>query len=242
MLWEARLRRWHRLATLVVGAQLLIWTGTGFAFTWFDFGRVRGAGDRKPPAVLPLDGVKVSPVEAAARAGGRVTGLSLQARLGRPVWLVSRDGQDPICIDATSGQPLAAVDEAQAGQIARAAHTRTVSVTSVERLTRPQQVTDLDVPVFRVRLDDGQGTEVFVSPTGEVVSWRNGTWRWFDRLWSLHVLGYINRDNPAHPALRVVGGLALLVSLTGVGLWISQLRRRRRLARRAPAAITGVAA
>jgi hypothetical protein len=234
---EGRLRRLHRLATLVVGAQLVIWTVTGFAFTWFDFGQVRGAGDRKPEGALPLDGVQVGAVEAATRAGGSATGpvtkLELKAPLGRPTWLVSIEGHDPVRVDAIDGRVLPAVDERTAGEIARAAHSRAVAVASVDRVTRAGEVPDLDVPVYRVRLDDGHGTDVFVSPTGEVVAWRNDVWRQFDRLWSLHVLGYINRDNPAHPALRVLGGLALVVSLTGVGLWAAHLVRRRRAAARA---------
>ena len=63
------------------------------------------------------------------------------------------------------------------------------------------------------------------------LAWRNTHWRWFDRLWSLHVLGYIDRDSPAHVGLRILGGLALLVSLTGVALLVSTWGRRRKEAR-----------
>jgi hypothetical protein len=46
-------------------------------------------------------------------------------------------------------------------------------------------------------------------------------------LWSLHVLGWVNRDNPAHVGLRVLGGLALLVALSGIALYLTSLGRRR---------------
>ena len=95
-------------------------------------------------------------------------------------------------------------------------------------LREARQVTDLEVPVWRVRLDDGRGTEVFVSPaTGKIAAWRNNAWRRFDALWSLHVFGFVDRDNPAHLPLRIAGGLALLVSLSGAWILAAHYARRR---------------
>jgi cobalt/nickel transport system permease protein len=88
--------------------------------------------------------------------------------------------------------------------------------------------------MWRVRLADAHATDVFVDPaSGEVAAVRNRTWRWYDGLWSLHVLGWVKRDNPAHVPLRIFGGLALVVALSGVALlvahWTRRLRRRRAL-------------
>jgi hypothetical protein len=194
------MRRLHRIATLVVGVPLLVWTATGFAFTCFDFAAVRGVADR---------------VEAPPLA-------ELRDVAGRRVWIVR--GQR---VDAADGMALPPLGEAEARAIAQAAHRSRPAVASASLLTRPSQVDDLDVPVWRVRLDDGHGTDVYVSPaTGAIVAWRNSAWRRFDALWSLHVWGFVSRDNPAHLPLRIAGLFAVVAALTGAGLLVRGWTRR----------------
>jgi uncharacterized iron-regulated membrane protein len=223
------LRRLHRLATLVVGAQLLIWTFTGFSFTWFDFAAVRGTRDRAPDPPLAVDEVRLSVADAvaAARAGGdparTIAHVELTSRRHHPAWAIAfSDGSESL-VDARDGRALPAVGESEASEIAVAAFARPVRVREAQRVERTP---DLDGPAIRVRLDEPGATEVFVSPSsGRILAWRNRSWRAFDRLWSLHVLGYVSRDNPAHAPLRVLGALALLATLSGAGLWLSRARR-----------------
>jgi hypothetical protein len=80
--------------------------------------------------------------------------------------------------------------------------------------------------VWRVRLADAHRTDVLIAPsTGKVLAFRNSSWRWFDRLWSLHVLGYVNRDHPSHVAMRVLAALALLAVVSGAALLVATRRR-----------------
>jgi hypothetical protein len=224
--WRGQARRLHRAATLIVGAQLVIWTVTGFAFSWFDFDRVQGAGDRKPAAPLPLGALTVGVERAVATAGGVVSAVELRNVLGRPVWAVTND-KGTTLVDGIDGQVRPPIDAGQAQAIAVAAHTGSPAIQQVDRVERQSDAVFLSPPLWRVRLADGHGTEVFVSPsTGAVTAWRNATWRWFDTLWSLHVLGWIQRDNPSFVAMRVVAGLALTVALTGVALLVARVRRK----------------
>jgi hypothetical protein len=62
---------------------------------------------------------------------------------------------------------------------------------------------------------------------GEVVAYRNDAWVRFDRLFSLHTLAYVSRDNPAHGPMRVLSGLASVAVLSGIGLGLQRLARRR---------------
>jgi hypothetical protein len=217
------MRKLHRIATIVVGVPLLVWTATGFAFTWFDFAAVRGEDDRAPAPAVRAGEVRVGLADVLGRVGGSARAVELRSVRGRATWIV--DGKR---IDAVDGTVGAALDERQAAAIAQAAHRRQPAVGAVALLTEGRQVTDVEVPVWRVRLDDGHGTDVFVSPaTGKVVAWRNDAWRRFDALWSLHVFGFVNRDNPAQLPLRIAGGLALLVSLSGAWILILHYTRRR---------------
>jgi hypothetical protein len=108
------------------------------------------------------------------------------------------------------------------------AHRGHPPVASAAFVRAAAEAPDLELPVWRVRLDDGRGTDVFVSPTtGAVVAWRNATWRRFDALWSLHVFGFVSRDNPAHWPLRLAAALALFVALTGAWILVATYARRR---------------
>lgn len=214
-MWSARLRRWHRIAVWIGGAQLLVWIGTGFAFTWFDFAAVRGTNDRAPPPVLDWSKVQMRPSEAA---GGAAHTVALRPLADRVAYVID----DARLVDASDGRPLE-VDTVLAQQISRSAHVAHPAVLSVEEATPSDP--DVGLPAWRVRLTDAKQTQVFISRrTGEIVGWRNNSWRHFDRLWSLHVLGYVSRDHPAHLAMRIVTGLALAIALTG--LVLLSLRRR----------------
>jgi hypothetical protein len=227
MKWQGQARRLHRAATLIVGAQLVIWTVTGFAFSWFDFDRLQGAGDRKPVEPLPVGALTVGVDRAVAAVPGKVSAVELRSILGRPVWAVTNE-KGTTLVDGLDGRVRPPVDGGQAKAIALAAHAGTPMVQSVDRVERQGDAVFLSLPVWRVRLADGHGTEVFVSPeTGAVTAWRNAGWRWFDTLWSLHVLGWIQRDNRSFVAMRIVAGLALAVALTGVALLVARLTRRR---------------
>src|SRR4029077_14650360 len=82
------MRRLHLIATLLVGVPLVVWTVTGFAFTWFDFAAVRGAGDRVEASPLAVGDVRVSLADAVARAGGTARTVELRDVGGRPAWIV----------------------------------------------------------------------------------------------------------------------------------------------------------
>ena len=89
------------------------------------------------------------------------------------------------------------------------------------------QVDDDGVRSMVVRLDDERATDVAIDPeTGAVTSWRNRTWRLFDALWSIHVLGYLDRRSPANWPLRVVAFAAALAASSGAALLLSRFTIR----------------
>jgi hypothetical protein len=228
-MWERRLRRLHRAATLIIGAQLVVWTVTGVAFSWFDFSVVRSERERRPPPELRAGAAKISAADAIARApaGRAVAAAELRPLGAGAVWEISfTDGGEPLLVDAGDGRGRAPGDAAEAEAIARAAFAGSAAPAGVDRIVAAADAPDLPRPIFRVRFADARATELFVTPTGRVAAFRNSSWRWFDRLWSLHVLGYVNRDHPSHAAMRVVAALALLAVASGAALFVASRRRR----------------
>ena len=214
--------RLHRWATTVVGIQLLAWAATGFAFTLFDFRAVHGTDDRAASPVVSMASVRVSPAEVAK--SGEVESIKLSAQLGRPVYYVTFKGGREALIDADNGNVLS-VDADRAARIATSAHKSSPTAVSVERKTEE------DRAVFVVHLGDAHKTEVFVdAASGDVTDWHNASWRRFDLLWSIHVLGYLDRKSPANWPLRIVGFLAAVATFSGAALIVRRFRRKSWLA------------
>src|SRR5690349_9509018 len=105
---RAWVHRLHVLGAAVVGAQLLVWTGTGLAFTLFDFAEVRGTNDRAPPRPVDLASVRVDPARAArvaaASHGAAVETVLLESLVERPAYRVSFAGDaKPVLVDGRDG-------------------------------------------------------------------------------------------------------------------------------------------
>jgi Na+-transporting NADH:ubiquinone oxidoreductase subunit F len=220
----AWLRKVHVVMTSLVGAQLVVWVTTGLAFTLFDFGVVRGTADRSQPTPIALSAVGVGTEQAARVAGANASGAAVRSVVlesldGRPTYTIAFVGEKKeVLVDATTGT-LISVDAARAASIAVGAFRGRTRAESVER----RRSDDRDT--FVVRLDDARGTEVTVDAvTGAVTAWQNRSFRFFDALWSAHVLGYLDRTSPANWPLRSVAFLAFVAVASGTGLLLARLR------------------
>jgi Na+-transporting NADH:ubiquinone oxidoreductase subunit F len=236
----AWLRKVHVVMTSIVGAQLVIWVTTGVAFTLFDFGVVRGTADRLEPAPIALPAIGVGLAEAARIAGARspataVRSVILAALDGRPTYTIAFVGEKgEALVDAVTGT-VTRIDAARAASIAVAAFRGRVRAKSVERRRNDDRDT------FVVRLNDARATEVTVDAlTGSVTAWQNRSFRFFDALWSAHVLGYLDRTSPANWPLRTAAFLSFVAVASGAGLLLVRLRARlanRRAPVRAPLSV-----
>lgn len=223
------LRNGHLWIAALIGIPILMWTVTGFLFTCFDFEAVRGAPDRAPAEEIPEARVDVGAAVLEARRvapGARVVQVRTRALLGRAVHVVELAAPHaPIVVDG-DGAVRGEVSLDEARRIATSEFVGGAAAEGVELVLSESDAPEVPRPAYRVRLADPRHTEVFVSQTtGEIVAWRNDTWRWFDRLWSLHVFGFVSRATPAHWALRIAGALAALAAATGVGLLVKVLAR-----------------
>jgi uncharacterized iron-regulated membrane protein len=224
-------RKVHLIMTAIVGAQLVVWTSTGLAFTLFDFTVVHGDADRArdtavtlPPEPVPI-GHAIARARTARPTAGAVQSVELTMLDGRPIYVASFASGPEALVDAASGD-VVAIDAKAAVRVARRAFARPVASRAVESR-------DVDGRrAFVVTLDDERATEVTVDGvTGKVSAWQNRAWRTFDALWSLHVVGYIDRKSPANWPLRIVAFVAFAAALSGAGLLGVRAGRRWRRAR-----------
>lgn len=232
-------RRWilriHGWIALIAGVQILLWMASGLVMAWYPIDEVRGrhlARDAEPPVLeastlLPL-------VDAAARAEGGATQVTLRSMAGEPVYELTGVNGGITLIDARTGVPLSPLDETVARRIAEYDYAGGGKIVEALLLTEPAPEDRTDSPVWRMKFDDADETRLFVSPqTGKIVARRTSTWRLFDFFWMLHIMDFSEREDFNHPVLIAFAALSFIVALSGLPLlwWhviAPALRRRRR--------------
>ena len=83
------------------------------------------------------------------------------------------------------------------------------------------------LPLWRLwKAEDPDRVAYVDAMSGEVTVVRHDAWRWWDFLWSLHIMSYEDRDTIGTWLLRVFSLLALATAV--LGLWLFLYTRVRR--------------
>ena len=218
---QRRLRRWHRLVALVTSCQLLLWTLSGLYFAFIDIDYVRGHQFKKssPPTQLDLSKLTAGLVSAnkvviqERIAGELIVGVQTD---GGVQWL------------GEQGLPITALTAEQA-----------LTLGNERTVIKPNQVewVDTDIlgseyrgvplPLWRLwRAEDPDRVAYVDAMSGEVTVVRHDAWRWWDFLWSLHIMSYEDRDTIGTWLLRIFSLLALATAVLGLWLFLHTRIRR----------------
>ncbi len=219
-----RLLAVHRWLGVAALAQLALWTASGLFFALAPLAEVRGEDRRReqPAPAIDWDQVKAPP-RSTVQGAHQVT---LRVVEGRPTYVVVTDDSQHL-VDAESGKPVV-VDEQMAARIARRDQQGQPPVRAVTHISAaPLEYRGKPLPAFRVDLDDGRNTHVYVGVnSATVTARRNDLWRTFDFMWSLHIMDYGQRDDFNHPLLVAFASLGVITVLSGGVIWLVRLRRR----------------
>jgi hypothetical protein len=161
----------HRWTGLLVCLFFALWFASGAVMLFEPFPSLPVGERLSHGEQLDAATIAVSPAEALS-ARPEAESLQVRARDGQPVYILGRDGQSPIVVDARSGGVLDKIDGEAAGRIAEKF--------SGIRLQRVDTNVEYDQwivhegfdtgrPYHRVAVDDPAGTVLYVSAwTGEV--------------------------------------------------------------------------
>lgn len=251
------LRRTHRWLGFLIGIQLLAWTVSGLYFSWNPIEDVRGEHLMAPAPSLALsDTALASPstVLAALHTAHptlqQVDGIHLRRLLGTPVYEIpfrtDAGTRQYALADARTGTLRPPLTEAEAVSLAQADFVPDVPVRSVERVTEApdgSEYRSVPLPAYRVAFDHPSETRLYVSAArGRIEARRNGTWRWFDWLWMLHIMDYESRDDFNHWLLQAFSIFGVATVLSGFvlgGATSKWLRGRPSSKTRAPTPASG---
>ena len=225
--------RWHRWLGYLIGIQVFLWILGGLVMSWFDIETVRSEHRiaSHAPQSLPASADLV-PMSQVMDADDATKALHLQFVGGSPVYLLEGVDGKTSMIDARSGELLSPLGAERVLALALYDFAGDASPDVPELLQAGNGEYRGALPVWKVAMNDGEGTNLYISPdTGRVVARRSDVWRIFDFFWMLHIMDYDERSDFNHPLLIGAALIAVIFTLTGGMLSYYRLsgkRRRRR--------------
>lgn len=236
--------KWHHVAGLAGAAVLLGWIFSGWLS--LDPGRLfasEAPGTQQQMAYAgPLEGLPSLSRLRAAAAGGDARRITLLGAAGAPLLRIESGAGPDLLLDPAT---LAPREDGLARALARAQLLVPQARVREHRLLHRADSYwyrlrgPLQLPVWRLRLDDDAGTWLHVHPeTGEVLGTTNATrrtYRWlfgFLHLWDAPVL--LERPLLREAWIWVFSLLGLVTSISGVWLGWKRLRQDSRPRRPAP--------
>lgn len=224
------LRRWHLWLGWLIGVPFLLWAVSGLVMVIRPIEEVRGSALLKDPPPLALQATPVAP-DLAGRA---VQGLSLEARVAGPRWVIRfADGGSRLA-DPATGALLPGLSAADATRevTARLHVPKAVLATARTDAAHPPLELRREIDAWQVSLADG--THYFVdAATGEIVARRTRWWRVYDFFWGLHIMDLQTREDTHNPWLVLFAGVSLLTTLMALILLPLSSRRKKKAKRTA---------
>lgn len=218
----------HRWAGVVLCVLFVVWFASGAVLHFVGFPSLPMSDRLAGSDVIDLARLRVDPSSALAQAAN-AEDLRLVSAEGRPVYLAT-SGTHLTAIAGDTGRVLEERSAASARNIAeRFARTSTARVDGAfdyDQWTVHQQF-DRYRPLFRVRLNDVDDTDLYVSArTGEVVQRTRGTeraWNWCGAV--LHWIYFTPVRKDWSVWNQLVWWISLAALLTSVvGTWLGIVR------------------
>lgn len=217
---QRQVRRWHRGIALLTSTQLLLWTVSGVYFAFIDIDYVRGHQFKRAPEPVEFSTSEfvLNPVLAnrltllQRRPAELVVGIHSAAGIE---W---RDSAGALV------KPLTAEEALNLGA------SRTVMTPDIAEWVAEDiigsEYRGAKLPLWKLwESSDPSRVAYMDAMSGEVVTVRHNAWRWWDFLWSLHIMSYSDRDTLGTWLLKFFSILAVLTAV--LGLWLYALTKRK---------------
>lgn len=218
----------HKWLGLIVGLQLVVWTGTGLFFAAIHITDIRGESLVHPAShVAPMDGarIRISSTDALkAVAEDRPIEVSLRPLAGEPVYEV-RGEIGTFLVSAETGVRIV-IDEPRARAIAQEKWIEQDAILAAELLELAPKESGLPGEAWSVRFKGEGNPTLYVSTVnGRISAPRTDLWRTYDFLWQLHLMDWGLNENFNTPWMVAAAIFALSTVLLGVALLVHRFTR-----------------
>ena len=222
------LRKVHRWLGLIAGIQLLAWTVSGLYFTLIPIEEIHGdhllTNAPGGPAVSEFQ--LLSPdrlVNMHTNLEGTTPGaIRLSSVLDRPVYLIGNDR-----FNAVTGNLLPEISRDEAIAIAerRTSHA-IITTVRIDEVPDDSEYRGGELPAWKITIDRDDAALYVGTTTGRIRAVRTEAWRWFDYLWSLHIMDYEEREDFNHLLIQVLATMGLITVISGLALFFMTQRWR----------------
>jgi hypothetical protein len=217
-----RLRRaidlFHRYIGLLAFAQVFLWSLSGFLMYSLDFSDLY----REPPEpALPLSTTGLPPQTLQTRLrvlrpDSQLTGIAVRNLGGQLVYQLNHSAGAPLLLDA-QGQQINPISPELAAKVAQAGYTGKAQIQQTKLLQSSTGNYMSAQPVYRVRFEDAQHTDIYIDPeTGRLLARRKALWGLYNRMWEFHLMKYTPWSGVNKSLLLIFAVLNALVALTGL--------------------------
>ena len=212
-------RSFHKYLSLAISIQLLLWTISGIYFAFNKIELIRGE-----QYLLEQEISEVSLDEMKNTFNAK--NLSILKRLDQ--WIIKVEDGAGVYYTDLNGNKLTSLTREQVKLAVKGQTSLTpVNVTRITSSSEGSEFRGRELPLFKVTTSSEDEINVYVDAvSGEVKAIRSDSWRWWDLLWSLHIMDYRERENIDNFLLKIFSILALISSLSGITLFFLGLKKR----------------
>ena len=219
----------HKWLGLVLGIQIVLWIAGGFVMSYYEIELVRSEHNiAEQEQILFTQQYPLAPIDIVlANVDEPVLEVKLRSLADFPVYEVTLQSGDIWLYHATEAKLLSPLPGEMAAVIADADFLPEAIPTKARWIEEHNLEYRGDLPVWRVDMNDEEGTHLYISPqTGRVVARRSDVWRLYDFFWMLHIMDYENRTNFNNPLVIWASLFALIFSVTGIIMLFFHFKKR----------------
>ncbi len=222
-------RTLHKWLSIVIGLQLVIWTGTGSLMALIDQKVVKGtdiaAGvpfERLSPAAPTL----IEPTAVLNPLDQDIYRLSLSYAVDRYIYNTSTS-EGPFSFDAETGNRFS-ITEDLARTLAHSDYKGDGELVELEKVdAAPVEAREATTPLWKATFDDERQTRLYFSQTtGRLENRYNDTTGIFDILWMLHMMDYEKQHNFNSGLIITIALCTFWLMLSGILLLFGVFRRK----------------
>ena len=229
----SRLSRFlHKWLALFVGLQAIVWILSGFYMVVVDIDFIHGDTLVRNLATAPAQTSGWHPLASVRDRYSAIESVRIKGLPGfaRPLYELNTSGSI-VLLDASTGSAISPLERVQVADLARHYFAGTGDLVGLDLLSGepPLEIQGRALPLWRAQFDDWHETTLYIHPdSGELVTRRHRSWRWFDAMWMLHIMDYQTRTDANNVLLRVATVAASVFVASGAWLlWFSFRRRKR---------------
>ncbi|PCI63164.1 MAG: hypothetical protein COB37_05500 [Kordiimonadales bacterium] len=219
----------HKWLGLLIGAQVILWVGSGLFMSLIDDSKAHGRGPANRPAPLPMveQPAFVPAAEIITASTDAVHRVTLRRVFNRYVYQTRGTGGirqydaitgRPYTVTAAEAEAMALADYAGAGAMQPA-----VLVNAAENW----EARDGSGPTWAIAFADADETMLYFDQTnGRLAARYTNDRRLFDTVWMLHMMDYPRAESFNHVWNIIFGFIAVWIGLSGFLLIFKVFRRQ----------------